>query len=84
MEHEHQPAYYSFYSTFKHYGQKGGYIKYQILLLLLFSPQADGFSKVAPLVVLYAGRPQLLQVVEEAVRVTQDDDRPVSAAITGN
>lgn len=36
--------------------------------------QADGFSKVAPLVALYAGDTgKLLQEVEKAIRVTQED-----------
>ncbi|XP_021359058.1 crystallin J1A-like [Mizuhopecten yessoensis] len=36
--------------------------------------QADGFSKVAPLVALYAGNTaKLVQEVEKAIRVTQED-----------
>ncbi|XP_013382274.1 crystallin J1A-like [Lingula anatina] len=45
--------------------------------------QADGHSKVAPIVALYAGRPELRTMVEEIVRVTQDDNTPVEYAIAG-
>jgi len=36
--------------------------------------QADGCCKVAPLVALYAGAPDLLPLVDKAVRVTQNTD----------
>ncbi|XP_067889082.1 selenoprotein J isoform X2 [Heterodontus francisci] len=44
-------------------------------------PQMDGVAKVAPLVALYAGDPKLPQYVEEAVRITQDDNLAVKCSI---
>uniref|UniRef100_UPI00398E6429 selenoprotein J isoform X2 n=1 Tax=Pristiophorus japonicus TaxID=55135 RepID=UPI00398E6429 len=44
-------------------------------------PQMDGVAKIAPLVALYAGDPRLPQLVEEAVRVTQDDNLAVKCSI---
>ncbi|XP_051882437.1 selenoprotein J [Pristis pectinata] len=44
-------------------------------------PQMDGVAKVAPLVALYAGDPELPQYVEQAVRVTQDDDLAVKCSV---
>lgn len=42
--------------------------------------QVDGCCKVAPLVALYAGSPNLLPTVEKAVRVTQNTDTAVAFA----
>ncbi|XP_067841631.1 selenoprotein J [Heptranchias perlo] len=44
-------------------------------------PQMDGVVKVAPLVALYAGDPKLPQLVEQTVRVTQDDNLAVECSI---
>lgn len=43
--------------------------------------QADCFSKVAPIVCLYAGTMGLEKKVEDVVRVTQDNDLAVAAAV---
>ncbi|XP_019643438.1 PREDICTED: crystallin J1A-like [Branchiostoma belcheri] len=43
--------------------------------------QADGAAKVAPLVALYAGQPDMLAKVEAAVRVTQNHQVALSAAL---
>ncbi|XP_048388048.1 selenoprotein J [Stegostoma tigrinum] len=43
--------------------------------------QMDGVAKIAPVVALYAGDPKLAQYVEEAVRVTQDDNLAVQCSI---
>uniref|UniRef100_A0A0G4FX76 ADP-ribosylglycohydrolase n=1 Tax=Chromera velia CCMP2878 TaxID=1169474 RepID=A0A0G4FX76_9ALVE len=45
--------------------------------------QMDGVAKLAPLVALYAGSPRMLQVVEECVRVTQEDQEAVDSARVG-
>lgn len=42
--------------------------------------QVDGCCKVPPLVALYAGDPNLLTMVEQAVRVTQNTDTAVAFA----
>ena len=56
-----------------------------LLVLLLLGAdndgQIDGVTKVAPLVALYAGRPEMLQKVEDVVRVTQNDDISVAMAL---
>ncbi|KAG5847365.1 hypothetical protein ANANG_G00125270 [Anguilla anguilla] len=36
--------------------------------------QIDGIAKLAPIVARYAGKPELLEKVEDAIRVTQDSD----------
>lgn len=36
--------------------------------------QTDGVAKLAPIVAFYAGKPDMLERVEEAVRVTQNND----------
>lgn len=40
--------------------------------------QMDGVTKLAPAVALYAGRPEMLERVEEVMRVTQDNDACVA------
>mmetsp|Transcript_85619 Transcript_85619/g.266230 ORF Transcript_85619/g.266230 Transcript_85619/m.266230 type:complete len:437 (+) Transcript_85619:104-1414(+) len=40
--------------------------------------QADCFVKIVPVVALYAGRDQLLEKVEAAIRVTQDHEQAVA------
>ena len=45
--------------------------------------QADGHAKVAPLVALYAGRPELESLVREAVAVTQNNELAIGASVTG-
>ncbi len=39
--------------------------------------------RVAPLAALYAGKPQLRTVVEEMVRVTNENDHSVIGAVAG-
>uniref|UniRef100_A0A0E9TZA0 Uncharacterized protein n=1 Tax=Anguilla anguilla TaxID=7936 RepID=A0A0E9TZA0_ANGAN len=36
--------------------------------------QIDGIAKLAPVVALYAGKPEMLEKVEAATRVTQNND----------
>ncbi|KAM9459335.1 crystallin J1A-like [Salvelinus alpinus] len=43
--------------------------------------QADGIAKLAPIVALYAGKPDLLEKIEEAVRVTQNNDACVAETL---
>ncbi|TNN72243.1 Crystallin J1C [Liparis tanakae] len=43
--------------------------------------QMDGVTKLAPLVALYAGRPEMLEKVEKAVRVTQNNDMCVAGTL---
>lgn len=43
--------------------------------------QMDGVTKLAPVVALYAGRPEMLERVEAAVRVTQDNDMCVAVTL---
>ncbi|CAB1326815.1 unnamed protein product [Coregonus sp. 'balchen'] len=43
--------------------------------------QPDGIAKLAPIVALYAGKPDLLEKVEEAVRVTQNNDACVAETL---
>uniref|UniRef100_G3NBJ5 Selenoprotein J n=1 Tax=Gasterosteus aculeatus TaxID=69293 RepID=G3NBJ5_GASAC len=41
----------------------------------------DGVTKLAPVVAMYAGRPEMLEKVEKAVRVTQNDDMCVAVTL---
>uniref|UniRef100_A0A3B4ASI8 Selenoprotein J n=1 Tax=Periophthalmus magnuspinnatus TaxID=409849 RepID=A0A3B4ASI8_9GOBI len=43
--------------------------------------QIDGVTKLAPLVAMFAGRPEMLDKVETAVRVTQNDDMCVAVTL---
>jgi len=43
--------------------------------------QGDAFSKIAPIVVLYAGKPELKQVIEKITRITQANDMAVDYAV---
>uniref|UniRef100_A0A4W5MHQ7 Selenoprotein J n=1 Tax=Hucho hucho TaxID=62062 RepID=A0A4W5MHQ7_9TELE len=43
--------------------------------------QPDGIAKLAPIVALYAGKPDILEKVEEAVRVTQNNDACVAETL---
>ncbi|KAJ3611667.1 hypothetical protein NHX12_021681 [Muraenolepis orangiensis] len=43
--------------------------------------QMDGVTKMAPVVAMFAGRPQMLDKVEAAVRVTQNDDMCVAMTL---
>ncbi|XP_056290411.1 crystallin J1B-like isoform X2 [Pseudoliparis swirei] len=43
--------------------------------------QMDGVTKLAPLVALYAGRPEMLEKVEKVVRVTQNNDICVAGTL---
>lgn len=43
--------------------------------------QPDGIAKLAPIVALYAGKPDMLEKVEEAVRVTQNNDACVAETL---
>jgi len=43
--------------------------------------QIDGVTKIAPVVAMFAGRPEMLQKVEESVRVTQENDIAVVIAL---
>ncbi len=45
--------------------------------------QGDGYAKVAPLVALYAGKDDMASVIEEVIRVTQDNDLAVQSALVG-
>jgi ADP-ribosylglycohydrolase len=45
--------------------------------------QANGLAKIAPVVALYAGKPELLARAEEAIRVTQNTDKAVAAGLAG-
>lgn len=40
--------------------------------------ESDSFSKIVPLVALYAGRKELNDVIEQAVRTTLNNDKAVS------
>ncbi|TRY93710.1 hypothetical protein DNTS_029411 [Danionella cerebrum] len=44
--------------------------------------QIDGIAKLAPIVAFYAGKPEMLERVEEAVRVTQNNDLCVAVTLT--
>ena len=39
---------------------------------------SDGYAKIVPLVAMYAGRDEMKEVVEKAVRVTLNNDKSVS------
>ena len=41
----------------------------------------DGVTKLAPVVAMYAGKPEMLEKVEAAVRVTQDYDLCVAVTM---
>lgn len=43
--------------------------------------QMDGVAKLAPIVAFYAGKPEMLEKVEEAVRVTQNNDACVAVTL---
>ncbi|XP_028290474.1 crystallin J1A-like [Gouania willdenowi] len=43
--------------------------------------QMDGVTKLAPVVALYAGKPEMLEKVEEAMRVTQNNDMCVAVTL---
>lgn len=43
--------------------------------------QIDGVTKIAPIVALHAGKPDMLDRVEEVVRVLQDFDIAVACAL---
>lgn len=41
----------------------------------------DGIAKLAPIVAFYAGKPEMLEKVEAAVRVTQNNDACVAETL---
>ena len=43
--------------------------------------QIDAVTRIAPVVALYAGRKDMLNKVEEMIRVTQNNDIPVAFAL---
>lgn len=43
--------------------------------------QIDGITKLAPVVAFYAGKPEMLEKVEEAVCVTQSNDACVAETL---
>ncbi|KAI4807001.1 hypothetical protein KUCAC02_017781 [Chaenocephalus aceratus] len=43
--------------------------------------QMDGVTKLAPVVAMYAGRPEMLEKVEKAIRVTQNNDMCVAVTL---
>lgn len=43
--------------------------------------QIDGVTKIAPVVSMYAGRPEMLEKVEKAIRVTQNNDMCVAVTL---
>lgn len=43
--------------------------------------QIDGVAKLAPIVAFYAGKPEMLERVEEATRVTQNNDMCVAVTL---
>ena len=43
--------------------------------------QIDGITKMAPVVAFYAGKPDMLEKVEQAVRVTQNNDACVAETL---
>uniref|UniRef100_A0A8C9VEV2 Selenoprotein J n=2 Tax=Scleropages formosus TaxID=113540 RepID=A0A8C9VEV2_SCLFO len=43
--------------------------------------QIDGITKLAPVVALYAGKPEMLEKVEDATRVTQNNDMCVTVTL---
>lgn len=43
--------------------------------------QIDGIAKLAPVVAFYAGKPDMLEKVEQATRVTQNNDGCVAETL---
>lgn len=43
--------------------------------------QMDGIAKLAPIVAFYAGKPEMLEKVEQAIRVTQNNDACVAESL---
>lgn len=43
--------------------------------------QIDGIAKLAPIVAFYAGQPDMLEKVEQAIRVTQNNDECVAETL---
>uniref|UniRef100_A0A3Q2CHN5 Selenoprotein J n=1 Tax=Cyprinodon variegatus TaxID=28743 RepID=A0A3Q2CHN5_CYPVA len=43
--------------------------------------QIDGITKLAPIVAFYAGKPDMLEKVEQAIRVTQNNDECVTETL---
>lgn len=43
--------------------------------------QIDGIAKMAPIVAFYAGKPDMLEKVEQAIRVTQNNDACVAETL---
>lgn len=43
--------------------------------------QIDGITKLAPLVAFYAGKPDMLEKVEQATRLTQNNDECVAETL---
>lgn len=43
--------------------------------------QIDGITKLAPVVVMYAGRSVMLEKVEKVIRVTQNNDMCVAVTM---
>ncbi len=43
--------------------------------------QIDGIAKLAPIVAFYAGKPDMLEKVEQATRVTQNNDECVAETL---
>lgn len=43
--------------------------------------QIDGIAKLAPIVAFYAGKPDMLEKVEQAIRVTQNNDACVAETL---
>lgn len=43
--------------------------------------QIDGIAKLAPIVAFYAGQPDMLEKVEQAIRVTQNNDACVAETL---
>uniref|UniRef100_A0A3B4C7R0 Selenoprotein J n=1 Tax=Pygocentrus nattereri TaxID=42514 RepID=A0A3B4C7R0_PYGNA len=43
--------------------------------------QMDGVAKLAPIVTFYAGKPEMLEKIEDAIRVTQNNDMCVAVTL---
>uniref|UniRef100_A0A8B9JR29 Selenoprotein J n=1 Tax=Astyanax mexicanus TaxID=7994 RepID=A0A8B9JR29_ASTMX len=43
--------------------------------------QMDGVARLAPIVAFYAGKPEMLEKVEDSVRVTQNNDQSVAVTL---
>lgn len=43
--------------------------------------QIDGVTKITPVVAMYTGRPEMLEKVEKAIRVTQNNDMCVAVTL---